>query len=308
IKAQQRHWRAIKRDAHRWQELEREVLDRIERALSSRETPPHYPCAQPDTLDGEPFVCVISANDWHVGQVTTPSEASDGGYNIQIAIRRALSCLAQHMRHVTERYGTPSRWIVPLGDFVHADTWQRTTTRGTQVGGAPMAEQIDASVELAIGIVDALRNAADVLCVPLQGNHDRLSSLWLRHTLRAWFRNVDGVTIADNTRVNHCVQYGASMLHFSHGDEVRKIADLPHRMAVDFAELWGQCRNRYAFVGHRHHTETKDFAGCRVLQAPSLAGRSAWEELEGYRSPHECAAYIIGQNSGHVAQIWASAK
>lgn len=307
VAAQRREWARVKRDADRWRHVESEILERVERALANREVAPADPVGVPETdPKSRPFAAVLSANDWHIGQRTAASESTDGGYDIDVCVERALAAVRSHVANIVGRYGHPEMWYVPLGDFVHADTWDRTTTRGTKVGGHPMADQLEAAVELSISLCECLRQTASVVVIPLQGNHDRLSALWLRHVLEAWFRNALDVTVADTRRQSWATEYGSSLLHFSHGDEVRKVGDLPSRVSVDFAPLWGRADHRYAFVGHRHHTLTQDLPGLRVLQAPSLAGRSAWEEFEGYRSPHECAAYVIDRERGHVAQLWAA--
>ena len=108
--------------------------------------------------------------------------------------------------------------------------------------------------------------------------------------LRAWYRNVDSVTISGQKRPRQYVQHGNTLLAFIHGDKgsPQKWVGI---IANEAREMWGACEHRIVFCGHLHtERQFPTYGGLHVVRMPSLAGSDRWHRDEGSRCSSRVAS------------------
>ena len=245
---------------------------------------------QPMTYDILPLtdrhLLELSFYDVHFGKLGWGREVGRD-YDLKLAesyFRRAVDKLLPRV------VGYPiDRILIPIGnDFFHINSWKNTTAAGTpldvdsrmskifEVGCRAMIEAIDRCIVYA---------PVDLLWVP--GNHDPETSWYMAKFLDAWYRNVDEVRV--NAEPNHrkYVQYGSTLLGYTHG-HAEKHDDLPTLMAVEQPQMWAQSTTRSWRLGHFHtkrqkrYTAGDTYKGVTIDVLPSLSGADAWHYQEGY--------------------------
>ena len=180
------------------------------------------------------------------------------------------------------------------------------TTRGTpQDMCATPAEILITGCKLAREHIDMLRQVAPVEIVMMAGNHDRHSSLALMMYLSAAYENVRDVEIVITPNNRRYIEYGNTLLGFTHGDGLGKTA-LGPLMAVEAREQWGNTEHKVWFHGHLHHQRMHEKDGCLIIQMPSLAGHDRYHARSGYTtSKAGLAAYLIDDKEGYIGSLFA---
>ena len=299
-----------RKDAERLRRLEHLVLQPAIEDLCSR-----LPALEPANLvrflpdlDTLRYAAVISPTDIHYGKHSPAGTVADP-YDRDEAKRRLEAGTLDLLTHLA-RYGTPEEIIVPVGsDWFHVDNAQYGTTKGTrQDVDGHLWQMISGGTELALWLVETLRQAANrVRLVVVRGNHDDFSCLFLLKLLQVRYAGVEDVEVVPSVRQRLYLDYGGTLLGFTHGhhwkkDMVMKILTEPDR------ELLYRTSERIWFTGHRHHEESKDYGGVRWYQLPSLSGDDQWHEEKGYNCSRKAlAGYVIEHDRGVTAQIFAPA-
>tara|TARA_R100000152_G_C6660363_1_gene99422 strand:- start:35 stop:688 length:654 start_codon:yes stop_codon:yes gene_type:complete len=201
----------------------------------------------------------------------------------------------------------PDKIILATGsDWFHIDNDIGTTTKGTPQDMSISPSQIFIEgCELAREQIEMLRSITDVEVVFMRGNHDRHTSLALMMYLKAVYEEADDVVVLDNPALRQYIEYGSTLLGFTHGDGVRG-KDLPMLMASECWESWGICEHKVWFHGHLHHQSVIEKGGTMVVQLPSLAGNDRWH----YRKGHVLArpgisAHFIDRDLGLIGNLFS---
>ena len=171
---------------------------------------------------------------------------------------------------------------------------------------ASPAEILITGCQLAREHIDLLRQIAPVEIVMMPGNHDRHSSLALMMYLSAAYENVPDVSVTITANNRRYIQYGDTLLGFTHGDGMSKRINIVGLMAVEAREKWGATKHKVWFHGHLHHQRLAERDGCLIVQMPSLAGHDRYHARSGYTtSTAGLAAYFIDQKEGYLGSLFA---
>jgi hypothetical protein len=299
VRADQKEWGRIKRDAESFRKL-----DFMAKRLGERfqEASPKYDVPRLSMSRAEaPWAAVISPTDFHWGGLFP--EYTGAPWNREIA-RRVLFGVTSNLISRLERRGRPDKIILALGgDGLTIDNMQKTTTKGTPQDVDGSSDELAWTwVQLCRDYIDLLRQVCpvDVYCIP--GNHDRYTTTLLRAALEGWFHKASDVYIHESYSSRQYAVYGENMANFMHGD-LGKTKDWPAIIAGENPEEWGRCKHRYIFTGHLHtERELPTFGGTTVYRMPSLTGASSWEHNHGYKSRRALIAYVLDAEKGMVAQ------
>ena len=299
VKAQQREWSRIKKDADKFRRrefLKDDLFNRLMESSKDYQVPKmKLPKAK------ENYSVVISPTDFHWGKYAP--EFGGDAYNRDIAKQRLFDATEQLLGRLVDR-GQPDHIVLALGgDGLHIDNQGRTTTRGTlqDCDGTP-EELAWTWVELCREYVDFVRQFAPVKLFVVAGNHDYYTSTLLRAAMKGWFNNIPDVDVCESMLNRQYMTYGNSLISFMHGD-IGKVKDWAAIIAGEQREAWGRTKHKFIFTGHYHtERELPTFGNVVVYRMPSLAGTDGWHAKMGYKSRKALIGYVVSLDRGVIAQ------
>lgn len=299
VKAQQKEWSRIKKDADKFRRREFLKDNVFERLI---QTSKEYKVREINLPEAkEAYSVVISPTDFHWGKYGP--EFGGDPYNREIAKERLFEATEQLFGRLVDR-GQPDIIYLALGgDGLHIDNQGKTTTRGTMQDCDGTPEELAWSwVELCREYVDFVRGFAPVKLFVIAGNHDYYTSTLLRAAMKGWFHSTENVDVEESLLNRQYAVYGNSLLSFLHGD-IGKVKDWPAIIAGEQRVNWGKTKYKFIFTGHYHtERELPTFGNVTVFRMPSLAGTDAWHAKSGYKSRKALTAYVVSRERGVIAQ------
>jgi hypothetical protein len=294
--------------------LKRKVPKYVEDGLAGimRRMEKHSPKFTPYRFKkvANPHMLEISICDAHLSKMCWAPESGDN-FDLKIA----ESIYRQAVERLVEKSSgfNIDKILLPVGnDFFHVDGPGNMTTNGTpQDVDGRFHKMFEVGQMAVVGAVEFLRRIAPVEIILVAGNHDRVSSYHLVHTLKAWFRHERNVTVDDGPSQRKYILYGNSMILFSHGDE-EKHSSLPAIMATERPDLWHQSKFRSVHLGHFHKRKETSLVsvdthdGVVISILPSLSGRDAWHARRGYIGVRAADAYIYSKANGPSGYVTAN--
>jgi hypothetical protein len=243
--------------------------------------------------DRRDYMAVLTPADLHFGKLGVD------GYDMDEASRLVKGTTERILQRMVQ-HGRPDKIVVTLGhDWWHVDNPQGATTSGTpqDVDGMPR-DIIGAGYDLAVEVIDLVRQFGPVEVRVVPSNHGEWSDYHTIHGLRLGYRNVSDVNVVCENSPRQYIEYGNCLVGLEHGDGARE-SDLPIIMANEQDQSWSECRWRYFLTGHKHHQYERD-RGVVIMQAPSLSGEDRYHDKEGYvTSDRGNVAYLFDKERGH---------
>ena len=242
---------------------------------------------------------VYTLTDSHVGMLAWGRETLGADWDLKIAEATLTGCFEQM---ISASPAGAVGIVNQLGDFLHQDGLAAITpTSGHNLDSDGRFEKI---VEVAIRVLRrvigmALAKHERVIVLLAEGNHDVVSSIWLRALFRAVYENEPRVEVLDSALPYYVYRHGETMLGFHHG-HLLKNAQLPLLFAAQFPEAWGLTKKRYVHTGHRHHVEVKEHSGVTVHQHATLASRDAYAARGGWIAERQVTALTYHKKHGQV--------
>jgi predicted phosphodiesterase len=250
------------------------------------------------------YALVVCPTDFHWGKYGWADEVGET-YNFDEARKRLMEKTETLVSRISTK---PEKIYVGAGsDWFHVDNDAGQTTRGTpQDMCATPAEILITGCKLAREHIDLLRQVAPVEIVMMAGNHDRHTSLALMMYLSAAYEGINDVEITITANNRRYIEYGNTLLGFTHGDSMSRGSSLGSIMSVEARELWGTNEHKVWFHGHLHHQQMHEKDGCLIIQMPSLAGHDRYHARAGYTtSKAGLAAYLIDYKEGYIGSLFA---
>lgn len=238
--------------------------------------------------------------DTHVGMLAWHKEGG-ADWDLKIAEQILTGCFEQMVK-ASPPAGTG--FVCQLGDWLHFDGMAAVTpTNHHQLDAdGRFSKIVQASVRILRRLVDfSLAHHEKVIVLMAEGNHDLVSSIWLRTLFRALYENEPRVQVIDSELPYYLHAHGETMLAFHHG-HLSKNDQLPLLFAAQFPKVWGATTKRYCHTGHRHHVEEKEHSGMTVIQHPTLAARDAYAARGGWISERQVSAITYHNKYGQVAR------
>lgn len=279
-----------------WVEFAEGLAAKVERA-----TPSPAPAATDDNT-----CTVYAVGDHHLGMLAWGLETGGDNYDLKIG-EKLLEDATAYL--VASAPASEQAVITFLGDFTHTDGYAPMTPHGGHLLDADVrfpkiaaaaARAMRSTIDLALG------KHAKVHVMITAGNHDPVSTIWLRIAIAAVYENEPRVTIDGSPSKFHYYEWGANLLGTTHGDRL-KITALPAIMATDRPEAWGRTRHRFWLTGHVHHDQVKDLVGAKVESLRVLAPNDAYAAKGGYRTPRDMRAIVLHREFGETGRLTAPA-
>jgi len=239
--------------------------------------------------------------DCHVGMLAWHREGG-ADWDLKIAERTLTGCFEQMVKSSPP---ANTGFVCQLGDWLHFDGMAAVTPSSGHNLDADgrFSKIVQASIRILRRLVDfALAHHNIVIVLMAEGNHDLVSSIWLRSMFAALYENDPRVHVIDSELPYYTYKHGEVMLAFHHG-HLNKNDRLPLLFAAQFSEQWGLTKKRYCHTGHRHHTEEKEHSGMTVIQHPTLAARDAYAARGGWLAERQVSAITYHKTYGQVSKI-----
>lgn len=247
---------------------------------------------------------MIHVTDYHLGMYAYGPETGDD-WDMKIARRefgRVIGSLVDSAPPA--EVGVFSQG----GDFLHYDSLEAVTPTNKHVLDADTraAQMVEVALDLhCFAIDELLRKHRKVIAVIAEGNHDLMSSIWLRKAMKQYFSKNPRVEILDTEFPFYAYLHGEIMLAWHHGHKVKN-KSLPSLFASEprYREMWGKARYTYIHTGHYHQTEQdqSEHGGAIVERHPTLASRDAHAARGGYVSWRGIRRITYHKTKGEVSR------
>lgn len=194
--------------------------------------------------------------------------------------------------------------LINLGDFLHANSGDNKTAKGTPV-------DVDGRLGRVIRVVGnlfkvlitrMLETHKEVWLINVRGNHDPDASLWLNEMMRLYFHNEPRVKVFDNFSKWIHFEWGQTLVVMHHGDRVKTQA-LYEAVTRDYAEEWGRTKYRYLYHGHIHHRTVTEMGGLHLESFGVLCPPDSFHSASGYGSARSMSCVILDKNYGEHSRF-----
>lgn len=258
---------------------------------------PVLPSAINDWFD-EDTCGIIPIGDPHIGMLAHAAEVGESS-DMKIQERDLLSA----MDHLVQGMRPSKRCrVILLGDNLHADDDRQVTPahhHKLDVDG-----RSDKVARVAINVfrrvIDrALQRFQYVDVEVVGGNHDVVTSIWLRIALGLIYANEPRVWVNASPAALRVWSFGKCFFGTSHGDGI-KPEHMLGVMAARYREQWGAAEFVYGYQGHRHHKRVIESAGGIVEIFRTLTGKDAFAAKFGYESGQDLIGITCHKDFGEI--------
>lgn len=244
--------------------------------------------------------------DAHFGMLSWPDETGEE-YNLDIAENLFLDAVNYLIKNSPR---AETGIIANLGDLLHYDSLESVTPASKNILDAdsrfPKVART-AVRTLRTMVAAALRRHAKVVLLLSEGNHDPVSSVWLRCMFAALYENEPRVTVIEQERPYYQIQHGKTFLGFHHGHLTGIRGKAGAELALLFASTreWANTHGgqRHIHTAHKHHAEELDVQGARLIQHPTLAAKDAYAARHGYLSGRELRSITYHSEFGETGRV-----
>lgn len=243
----------------------------------------------------------IKVPDLHIGLLSWREETGED-YDLKIVREKFFQCINDIVERCKYRKFKKIVFVT-LGDLLHIDNDQGTTTKGTQQQMDGRMAKITACAEdILIDSITILGKLAPVEYIYTAGNHDRVCGYMLARSASNVFRNDPNVTCDISPNPIKYRRYGVGLVLYHHGDLPKKnIGELPMKHA---REELSKAKHVEVNIGHEHTEETTAINGIRVRRFPVICASSYWEYQQGYGAPLKAIVCDIRSEAVGLRDTW----
>lgn len=279
-------------------------LDSLIKALDEYSWKP-APVIPHSGLKDADLLTLYTLTDYHLGMYAYAQESGEPWDHV-IASQMAIAAVQKMIN------GSPDSALGVLniqGDFLHWDGLDAVTPASKHVLDAStrFGHLVDLALDFIMGAVELLLKKHDsVRVIICEGNHDLVSSLWIRKAVSKIFRDNDRIEVDQTEFPFYAYLHGDIMLGFHHGHKVKN-RSLPALFASEprYRHMWGSAKYTYIHTGHYHHSE-QDMAeggGAIVERHPTLSSRDAYSARGGYTSWRAAHAITYHNKTGECLRV-----
>lgn len=255
-------------------------LDDIDRYFASKDfSGPSS--VKPANFDPDGAVLEVCIPDLHSGLFSWRLETGED-YDHDIVRERFTDCMSDILIRCQGRKFRKVLFVT-LGDLLHVDNAQDTTTKGTpQQTDGRFSKFFENTLDLLIDCICEFEMVAPVEVVYIAGNHDTITGYTLLKAVEMAFTEHAFVTFDVWPNPRKWRRIGKNLIGWCHGDmQTKRKNTWLHQEA---REEYGQTEYAEVHMGHLHSQQTIDESGCVVRHLPTVCSASAWEHKQGYGS------------------------
>ncbi len=198
-------WEKSKLDDQRWLEAIMQAVDALSEELPRLEPTPVKPRVAQASVAS--LLTVYTLTDSHVGMLAWGKETG-ADWDLRIAERVLTDCFEEMIRAAPN---SKVGFLNQLGDFLHQDGLQAVTpTSHHHLDSDGRFEKIiEVAVRILRRVIGLMLAKHEKVVVGLfEGNHDIVSSIWLRKLFEALYENEPRVEIIDSKLPYSVYQHG----------------------------------------------------------------------------------------------------
>lgn len=289
-----------------WYREQKDFFDKLNESIKGYVVPDFIPINDPigETL------AVINLYDAHIDRITLIDETNPSG-SVEENVARFEDAFDKLLTKTLVH--SPEIIVFPVGnDFFNANDDRNTTKRGTPQDSSPFWKQsFIKGYECIRRCIDKAAKYAKVEVKLVISNHDEDKLFYFGQLLKATYERCPTVVVDDSTKARKFMQYGVTLLGFSHGDKEKKyIQTLPATIMIENKMRMPDIKFIHHFCGDIHHQEkyitlsSQDLKGCTISFLRPMCDLSKWEYEEGYIGiPKTAESYVFKKEKGLEANI-----
>ena len=277
---------------------QQEILEEAFHALSA-ELPALPKIAKPgQKLDSE-LLNFYPVTDAHLGMLAWGPEAGED-WDLSIGAKALCDGFGQ----MVERSPNASECLIAqMGDYLHTDSLDPVTPTSRHLldTDSRFPKLAEVAVKTLRTLIEtALRKHAKVHLIIAEGNHDIVSSIWLRVMFRELYANQPRLIINESVEPYYCHRHGETFLGVHHGHLKGIDGANGSSLALLFADRpeWGSTQFRYIHTGHKHAAHEREVHGAVLQQHPTFAARDAYAARHGWKSVRKMSAISYHKKHG----------
>jgi len=261
----------------------------------------HRPVKAPEATKNEDRLSAYLIGDHHLNALCWSPETGGDDWDTNIAQDVLIKAVD---KLVSAAGDAEVGALINLGDFLHANSGDNKTAKGTPV-------DVDGRLGRVIRVVGnlfkvlitrMLETHKEVWLINVRGNHDPDASLWLNEMMRLYFHNEPRVKVFDNFSKWIHFEWGQTLVVMHHGDRVKTQA-LYEAVTRDYAEEWGRSKYRYLYHGHIHHRTVTEMGGLHLESFGVLCPPDSFHSASGYGSARSMSCVILDKNYGEHSRF-----
>lgn len=254
------------------------------------------PTVKPFPYNESEEILEINYTDLHVGLLAWREETG-ADFDLNIIEQRFKESIADIIHRCRGRKFKLIRFIT-IGDILHIDNENQTTTKGTfQQADGRIAKIFDRAADLLLYALNTLLELkTPIEYVYLSGNHDRNTGYFLAHTTRNAFKKNSNIEFDISPNPLKVKIYGNSLVGYCHGDMPEK--NIGTWLIKSFRKEYGQTQYAEIHSGHLHSDIVKEVNGIKVIRSSTLCESSYWEHQQGYKSERALICYVWNESAG----------
>lgn len=276
------------------------TIDDIDTLFSNKRFPTKTSVKMFNEKFGDEMV-EIDIADPHVGLLSVLTETGVE-YNLPVARERFMTSIQDTVNRIKKHQNAGGNIcminLVTLGDILHVDNDNNTTTAGTyqQLDGR-LTSVFDFASDMIIDAIDMLLE----LKIPMQfiytcGNHDKMMGYALVSGVRNVYRNNPNIKFDIGPNPQKITVWGDVLIGFCHGDMGKK--NLDKWLVRDFAKEYGATRYHEVHCGHLHSEFVNGDGIVIVRHMPTQCESSYWEHKSGYGCDKSLMCFIWDKKRG----------
>lgn len=239
----------------------------------------------------------IDYTDAHVGLLSWRFETG-ADFDLKIAREMFLQSVGDVYRRCKDRQFKSLKFVT-LGDIVHVDNSNQTTTNGTfqQVDGRN-AKIYNYASDMLIEAMETFKALnTNVEYVYLPGNHDRDTGYHLAHGLSLAYRENSWITFDIAPNPLKIKNYGdLNVVGYCHGDMPKN--NMASWLTKQFRKATAEAKFVEVHRGHIHTKSEYELEGYRIISLNSLCESSYWEHQQGYTAEKALMSFVWNENHG----------
>lgn len=281
----------------------------IDRYFENKVYVPVKALSNPYNYDKDGEVLEIATPDIHAGLMSWHRETGKD-YDLHIAKERFMHCISDI---VLRCRGRKFKGIVfaTLGDLMHIDNDNQTTTKGTfQQADGRTAKIFDFTLDMLIDALTMLLEIAPVEFVYVSGNHARTLEYPLVKALSLAFKCDPNVRFDIEPNPQKAKLIGCNLIGLTHGDMAK--TNMRGWLQSKFRQEFGQARHVEIHAGHYHTDKTVEIKqttgneGMIVRYLPTICAASYWEHQQGYPDGERAVVSFVWNTETGLREMWYS--
>jgi len=141
--------------------------------------------------------------------------------------------------------------------------------------------------------------------ISAEGNHNPVSSIWMREWFSALYEDEPRLTVDQSSDPYYCYEWGQTSLFFHHGHR-KRVTNVSDVFVAKFRDVFGRTKHSYGHMGHLHHRDVKENNLMVVEQHRTLAAADAYASRHGFMSGREAQCITYHKEYGEVGRVTLS--